>query len=389
MLTANSTASAGISCDAEYVGVSGTLTFAPGETTKVVRVDLNDCGLPNPGTFTFNLSSPTNATIARATAQIQIVEGSGVEGTTQAVYVPAEVLLGAQYNGALPRLRACQLRAGGGAVLAHGQLYRSGDRGATGGNHLVQLQRLGDRKYDCRTFHRRRFRESRRSQRHRHEQRRHGDRRGHPSRIARPSPAGSCQRTVTSSTGSFTLEAAPGTSIVLTAFPPSGSQLVKASTGAITVPAAGLSGISITETGIGPLPGGLRDQWTLDEPGRELGRSVDRNPFGMSRRTRNRLGGGREHSDRPVGLQRHPPDGDSGRIGQLCRNHPSALPGPWACLSADELGGHARPRKPVASELRAGDGGDDRGDHWVRVFTGAAGVSFGGTAAESFTVEAG
>ena len=95
--TANSTAGSGTGCDDTYVGVSGTLTFAPGETTKVVRVDLNDCSLANPGTFTFNLSSPTNATIASASAQIQIVEGLP-EGTIQAVYVPTAVLVGAPYN---------------------------------------------------------------------------------------------------------------------------------------------------------------------------------------------------------------------------------------------------------------------------------------------------
>ncbi len=67
-----------------------------------------------------------------------------------------------------------------------------------------------------------------------------------------------CQRTVTSSDGSFTLEAAPGSSIVLTALPPSGSQLVTASTGAITVPAGGVSGVDIVEGGTGPLPSGLR-----------------------------------------------------------------------------------------------------------------------------------
>src|SRR5207245_11230662 len=36
--TANSSAGAGFSCNADYIGVSGTLNFAVGETTKVVRV---------------------------------------------------------------------------------------------------------------------------------------------------------------------------------------------------------------------------------------------------------------------------------------------------------------------------------------------------------------
>ena len=43
--TADSTAVAGTACgnSADYVGASGTLNFAPGETTKVVRVQILDC----------------------------------------------------------------------------------------------------------------------------------------------------------------------------------------------------------------------------------------------------------------------------------------------------------------------------------------------------------
>src|SRR5206468_797860 len=65
-----------------YIGVSGTLTFAPGETTKVVRVDLNDCGTAVPlESFTFDLSSPTNATIRRASTRIGIVADKPVVAT--------------------------------------------------------------------------------------------------------------------------------------------------------------------------------------------------------------------------------------------------------------------------------------------------------------------
>jgi len=78
--TANGTAFSGTACNATYVGVpnpgstAGTLTFTPGQTIQVIRVDLLNCNLANPGTFTFHLSAPTNATIQRATATIKIVQ---------------------------------------------------------------------------------------------------------------------------------------------------------------------------------------------------------------------------------------------------------------------------------------------------------------------------
>jgi chitinase len=78
--TANSTAGSGTNCNATYVGVpnpgstAGTLTFTPGQTIQFVRVDLLNCNLATPGTFTFNLSAATNATIQRATTTIKIVQ---------------------------------------------------------------------------------------------------------------------------------------------------------------------------------------------------------------------------------------------------------------------------------------------------------------------------
>jgi hypothetical protein len=79
--TANGTAQSGTDCSqgATYVGVpntgstAGTLTFTPGQTLQTVRVDLLNCSLASPVTFTFNLSAATNATIQRATATITIV----------------------------------------------------------------------------------------------------------------------------------------------------------------------------------------------------------------------------------------------------------------------------------------------------------------------------
>ncbi len=80
--TANITAGAGTDCNADYTDVSGTLTFAPGETTKVVRVDIHDCddveGLES---FAFNLTSATNATIARAGARIGILDNDTAAAT--------------------------------------------------------------------------------------------------------------------------------------------------------------------------------------------------------------------------------------------------------------------------------------------------------------------
>jgi Calx-beta domain len=96
--TANGTALSGTGCNYAYVGVpnpgstAGTLTFTPGQTIQTVRVDLLNCNLANPGTFTFNLSAATNGTIVRATATITIVQNlatissfsptSGPVGTT-------------------------------------------------------------------------------------------------------------------------------------------------------------------------------------------------------------------------------------------------------------------------------------------------------------------
>jgi hypothetical protein len=82
--TANGTASGGTGCFANYVPVGvptpGTLTFTPGVTTQVIRIDLLNCGLANPGTFTFNLTTPVNGTITRPTTTITIVQTPGHPG---------------------------------------------------------------------------------------------------------------------------------------------------------------------------------------------------------------------------------------------------------------------------------------------------------------------
>ena len=59
--TGNGTATAG----SDYQAASGTLTFAPGETSKTITVLVNGDRLAEPNeTFVVNLSSATNATIA-------------------------------------------------------------------------------------------------------------------------------------------------------------------------------------------------------------------------------------------------------------------------------------------------------------------------------------
>lgn len=59
--TADGTATAG----SDYQSASGTLSFAPSETTKVISVAVNGDTVPEPNeTFAVNLSNPTNATIA-------------------------------------------------------------------------------------------------------------------------------------------------------------------------------------------------------------------------------------------------------------------------------------------------------------------------------------
>lgn len=64
--TADGTATAGV----DYVAVTGTLTFAPGETTKTIAVQVlgNDAGITE--TFSVNLSG--------ASANAQVIDGQGV-----------------------------------------------------------------------------------------------------------------------------------------------------------------------------------------------------------------------------------------------------------------------------------------------------------------------
>ncbi|MFG1464289.1 Calx-beta domain-containing protein [Xanthobacter sp. DSM 24535] len=91
--TANGTATAG----ADYNALSGTLTFAPGETSKIVHVQVKgDTTLEANETVTLNLTAPTGATLADASATgtianddvapvlptVSVADGSMVEGNS-------------------------------------------------------------------------------------------------------------------------------------------------------------------------------------------------------------------------------------------------------------------------------------------------------------------
>jgi Calx-beta domain len=76
--------------DSDYQAASGTLTFAPGDTSKQITVLVNGDATVEPNeTFPVNLSNPANATIADGQGQGTIVnddECSVVNTTTNATY---------------------------------------------------------------------------------------------------------------------------------------------------------------------------------------------------------------------------------------------------------------------------------------------------------------
>ncbi|QDU19695.1 Calx-beta domain-containing protein [Urbifossiella limnaea] len=75
--TADGTATAGV----DYAAAAGTLTFAPGETSKLVTVLLTGDALDEPDeTFTLGLAGAVNATIATATAAGTILDDDPLPG---------------------------------------------------------------------------------------------------------------------------------------------------------------------------------------------------------------------------------------------------------------------------------------------------------------------
>lgn len=76
--TANGSAAAG----SDYTATSGTLTFAPGETSKSVTVaSIDDSTYEGNETFTVSLSSPSNASLGRSAATGTIVENDAAPVT--------------------------------------------------------------------------------------------------------------------------------------------------------------------------------------------------------------------------------------------------------------------------------------------------------------------
>ncbi len=87
--TADGTALAG----KDYVGASGRLTFAPGETLKQVSVDLVNDTVPGPSkTFRFNLQSPSGGGVlgVASSAVVTIVDTDGAVGFEAASYLVRE-----------------------------------------------------------------------------------------------------------------------------------------------------------------------------------------------------------------------------------------------------------------------------------------------------------
>jgi subtilisin family serine protease/ribosomal protein L35AE/L33A len=83
--TANGTATAG----SDYTAASGTLTFAPSVTTQTISVPVSgDTAIESNETFTVNLSSPVNATIADGQAAGTIVNDDAAAGPSVTVTTP-------------------------------------------------------------------------------------------------------------------------------------------------------------------------------------------------------------------------------------------------------------------------------------------------------------
>jgi serralysin len=89
--TANGTATAGT----DYVAASGTLTFAPGETSKSFNVSvIPDTTIESDETILVNFSAPTNATLSNTSATLTIANDDGTATSAAAIALPADELLG-------------------------------------------------------------------------------------------------------------------------------------------------------------------------------------------------------------------------------------------------------------------------------------------------------
>src|SRR5262249_49118160 len=87
--TVNGTATAG----GEYGAVSGTLSFAPGQTVKNVVVPIYDTGSKPSRTFELSLSGPTGAIIGDGVGVVAIDASAAAAVATPAVSAPPDVLV--------------------------------------------------------------------------------------------------------------------------------------------------------------------------------------------------------------------------------------------------------------------------------------------------------
>mgnify|MGYP005841644685 CR=1 FL=1 len=136
--TANSTATTG---DNDYKAVSGTLTFSPGQTSKTINVLVNgDTKVEPVEAFAVKLTSPVNATLAKATGtgtiqnddtgfpQLEILsltglpDGVSISGSNPATTATIKVVIQNKGTAATPATKLRLLMRRVGTVLDLGQI---------------------------------------------------------------------------------------------------------------------------------------------------------------------------------------------------------------------------------------------------------------------------
>ena len=88
--TIDGTASAGV----DYGRVSGTLSFAPGQTVKNIVVPILDAGPRSASNFEVSLDSVSNAGIADGTGIVTITASAGAAVALPALSAPPDVTVG-------------------------------------------------------------------------------------------------------------------------------------------------------------------------------------------------------------------------------------------------------------------------------------------------------